>query len=722
MTVPRVSEPRPAVKSPFAGADVCAHAGLVLRDGARGPVFDDEVWDFNGVAGLAVQTRRGILRWKFTTIANPGWRLVAREYMFALLAPAHEAVRVLPRAYRTPHHLLTCRLRLDALVDWFTWLTDHGITELAQVSDRHCAEYLEHRSWRRDRHGHPIGPIGAARRAQATVPVIELADYRDLFTADRYCSGFRPWAGHHVAAPSGRGTAENKTSPVPAEVFQPMLAAALYLVEEIGPRIAALDQARRAATLVEAALPTGRPDPDRLLAVVDCHVAEGRPFDVVGPGAVTRRVRRGWDPDDPLLTVNLNRIAQEAGYRQLRRDTVPRLRAALVEALARVGVGPRWARDAELVARADGIGQVPWTLPLRGPETSVLTTIARTACLITTAAVSGMRAGELMELRRGCQRHTGGTGAEPIRHRLRSKLIKGQPSGGINDEWVVTEEVFRAIELADQLCIDDDPNALLFGRFNFPQLYQRFRAWVNGPAGTRLGLTPIGGEPVTPRMLRRTLAIELAYRPGGLFAAKIHLRHVSVATAEGYAARPGGAQARLLAEVSKHEQQRNLTLLTQAYHDYQQGRRPAGPGARELIEFFDTVDGRRPSDARPPRLASDPAVRNLIAQRAATLHLQPANYCWFVDPAQALCLKLAGTPAADKPMAGMCDSTRCPQATHHPCHRPVWDEQARTLTTLIGGLSRRQSTERRRLQAELARVQQVIAGIDAAGGSPSDTP
>jgi hypothetical protein len=219
---------------------------------------------------------------------------------------------------------------------------------------------------------------------------------------------------------------------------------------------------------------------------------------------------------------------------------------------------------------------------------------------------------------------------------------------------------------------------------------------------------------------RRTLAIELAYRPGGLLATKIHLRHVSVATAEGYAARPGGAQARLLAEVSKHEQQRNMALLTQAYHDYRQGTRPAGPGARELIEFFDTVDGHRPSDARPPRMASDPAVRNLIARRAATLHPQPANYCWFADPARALCLKPAGTPTADKPLAGICDSTRCPQATHHPCHRPVWEEQARALTVLIGGLSRRQSAERRRLQTELARAQQVIASIDAKADSSSD--
>jgi hypothetical protein len=179
--------------------------------------------------------------------------------------------------------------------------------------------------------------------------------------------------------------------------------------------------------------------------------------------------------------------------------------------------------------------------------------------------------------------------------------------------------------------------------------------------------------------------------------------------------RPGGAQAKLLAEIADEEQHRNLRLLAQAYEDYQRGERPVGPGARDLIDFFDTVDGKLPVDeAGAPKISSEAAVRNLMARRAATLHLGTANYCWFSDPSRALCLKLAGTPAADKPLAGLCDSTRCPQATHHRCHRPVWEEQARTLTALVGGLSRRQKTERERLHAELARVDGVLAAIDAA--------
>jgi hypothetical protein len=62
----------------------------------------------------------------------------------------------------------------------------------------------------------------------------------------------------------------------------------------------------------------------------------------------------------------------------------------------------------------------------------------------------------------------------------------------------------------------------------------------------------------------------------------------------------------------------------------------------------------------------------------------------------------------------MCDSARCPQATHHPCHRPAWAETAGNGKVFLAGLSRGQKTERTRLEAEVARAQRVVAEIDAA--------
>jgi hypothetical protein len=227
---------------------------------------------------------------------------------------------------------------------------------------------------------------------------------------------------------------------------------------------------------------------------------------------------------------------------------------------------------------------------------------------------------------------------------------------------------------------------------------------------------------VTLRALRRTLAIELAYRPGGVLAAKAHLKHTLIATTEGYSNRPGGAQAELLAEVNKHEQERNLDLIWAEFRNYQEGIMPSGPGARELIEFFASVDGKldRASAGAPKVQRSDRDVLNLLSKRAKSLFLGNANFCWFVDPSRALCLKLAGTPNATTPLAGMCDSARCPQATHHPCHRPVWAQQAATTKTFLGSLGPTRKTEKARLEADLKRAQRVLAEIDAAAHRESE--
>lgn len=223
-------------------------------------------------------------------------------------------------------------------------------------------------------------------------------------------------------------------------------------------------------------------------------------------------------------------------------------------------------------------------------------------------------------------------------------------------------------------------------------------------------------------MLRRTLALELAYRPGGVLASKIHLKHIAIATTEGYASRPGGAQAELLSEVNKHETDRNLDLVMTEFRNYQQGILPAGPGARSLTEFFASIDTEitATSATAPKAQHNDRDILNLLTKRAKVLHLGPANYCWFTDPSRALCLKIAGTPTADRPLVGMCDSARCPQATHHPTHRPVWAEHADRTKVFIGQLGKTRTTERTRLRNDYDRALRVIAEIDTATAPTPD--
>lgn len=175
----------------------------------------------------------------------------------------------------------------------------------------------------------------------------------------------------------------------------------------------------------------------------------------------------------------------------------------------------------------------------------------------------------------------------------------------------------------------------------------------------------------------------------------------------------------MLAEVNKHEADHKLQLVLAEFRNYQQGILPAGPAARSLTDFFATVDAdlNTESTAAPKIQRNDRDILNLLSKRAKALHLGPANYCWFTDPSRALCLKLAGTPTADRPMIGMCDSARCPQATHHQHHRPVWAEHAERTKTFLGQLGKTRTTERARLQADYDRALRVITNIDSATGT-----
>ncbi|MBB5109591.1 hypothetical protein FHS40_008719 [Streptomyces spectabilis] len=661
------------------------------------------------------------MTWDFTEVVNPRWRLVAKEVTLAYWAPTHAAVVQLARAYRTPRALATCTRLKHLLFEWLNWLSDQGVLSLREVTQDHCQRFLALRSVVRDKHGRRLREASVSHKRAVVTAVMDLAFYGDLFTTDRYDPGFQPWGFAPPSVVAGwKKPGENKTPPVPDTILQPLLGACLYIVDTLGPHVVSLlrqVEARRPRT---APTVRRRPTFADMARALEEHRSGGEPLVELVETQVRQRLTAGWHPDDPLLRVSFQQLASRVGCREFRPPWITEnLRGLTEETLNAVGLAKPWGRAAPTVPRADTQTPVPWTEPLHTREVLYLVAMVRHAALTVTGAVSGMRNSELSELLVGCRRSVE-ISPGLVRRSLASKIIKGQALGGLDDEWVVLEEVHRAVALAEEL--HRGGTVSLFGRVSYHSGYvSSLRPWVNGPAGRRLGLAPITDGQVNLRMLRRTFAMELAYRPNGMLAAKIALKHLSVVTTEGYTARPGGAQAKLLAEVNEHEQDRNLALALAEFRNYQQGIMPSGPGARELINFFEHVDGeiaRQPA-ASPRVRASDQDLRNLLAKRAGTLHLGAANYCWFADPGKALCLKLAGTPNASRPLAGMCDSARCPQATHHPCHRTVWAETVDQNKVLIGSISRSRKGERVRLQAELDRAQRVLDEIDAAAGTAS---
>jgi hypothetical protein len=507
-------EHRPC-RSVFSGQRVFELAGLKHNDGGSGPLFDEDVWDFTDVVGLPrMLNRPSNHRLNFSRITDPRWRLLAKEYLLALMAPGHDHVRVLPLAYRVPRSFSTCHKRLRELTTWLNWLTGEQVRSLADVTDRHCEKFkIIHSAPDADRINAAGKRIAKFSHSLAAA-VIDLAFYGELFSTDRYSPGWVPWAGKSAVRVAGTGySGENKTQPVAAEVLQPMLAAAFYIVEVLGPHLVELRrQTRRRAEINESragrgALGGRHQDAAAMRQVLDRHIAEDVPLERVSDANIAIRAAEGWDPDDPLFDVSFYALAREAGVWSFNTSRhLPLLKDRLEEAVAAVGVEHPWGRGAALVESADGSGQVPWTLPIGEQAVRHLGDFATTACIIVIAAVSGMRMSELAELRVGCRRPPEEIGPGLFRHRLASKVIKGKGFGGIDEEWVVVEEAYPAVALAEDLHAEPQEGDQLFTPDVFRFRYARFRAWVNSSAGERLGLDPIPEGPANLRMLRRILS------------------------------------------------------------------------------------------------------------------------------------------------------------------------------------------------------------------------
>lgn len=705
----------------FAGTDVLGAAGLAAVPGKPRPTFDQEVWDLSGLAGApaTMGAHRKIL--DFTRVANPRWRVVAREYLLARVAPRHPAVATLPGAFRTPLNPTSLWSELSRLARWFDHLDQAGLTSLAEVAQHHCDAYLQEVSWTTTGTRRRVAPIVVA----AFVRSAQVLTLYSGVLSDSYRTGFRPWGTRGADEVAGYvRTNINLVAPVPDALLRPLLADTLYLVDTIGPHLSVEAQRARDADGREAASRRGvRVDElPQLAAAIGALRQAGVAAPRLATTIVSRRLAAGWERHDPLLHVAWHSVVVDAlGAMGHRRD-LERLRPVLERWVAECGIEEPWCRGAAPVARLDTAEPVAWALPADRNHLSVMVSAVTSACFYLTSALSGMRSSELLELTAGARRRQQRSGGA-TRYRVASRRIKGEPFGGVEDSWVVLEDVYRALGVAEALT-GAGPGELMFTKSSNTAhvRYTRMRAWINGPAGQRLGLIALPDGPVNPRALRRTLALSIAQRPHGLMAAKVHLKHVSVATTEGYAARPGGHQAAFLAEVSAAERAEQERLTLAAYHDYRRGFLPSGRGARELLACFEAVDrALADNDAGPGTVIDDRRVERLLRAKAETLHVGVANYCWFSDPRKALCLKLAGTPDAAEPLIGMCDSARCPQATHHPQHRQAWADHATATKVAFLDNPRLSKPERARAQAVFDRASAVVAEIDQAATPQGDS-
>ena len=422
----------------FAGLDVCAQAGFTLPDGSPRVVFEDDVWDFTHVVGLPHQMPNGRRRFDFTAIANPTWRLVAKEQIVAMLAPRHEAVAFLPRAYRTPLHLATASGRLAELTRLFTWLTAQGVTGLGQVDTDQCEAYLAHRRYLRDEHGVVVGERSPATRRAAAQAVVDLVNHRDLFSTDRVRAepAALGWC-HRLGDRADAQRTDPEQDPTGPR-HRPATDAGRRQLPGRHPR-----PARGRVVRARSATPTGSgrrspvttssqhapPTAEFAPTLLDRYERDGQPLPVLADHHVRDRLAAGWSAHDPLTPIALGLLARQAGFTQFWPDWIPPLREPIEATLRIVGAAKPFARNAIHVLRPDGAGELAWTLPLDRGQAVALVGIVRTAAITTLAAVSGMRASELMELRVGATLPPEHYGPELVRYRLASRIVKGQAAG-----------------------------------------------------------------------------------------------------------------------------------------------------------------------------------------------------------------------------------------------------------------------------------------------------
>lgn len=711
-------------ESKYAGSDVFEVAGLQIVPGSTRPRYEDEVWDLTGLVGAHRMVRPADLKWNFVRIENPSWRMVAKDIALAFLAPASSPVVDMPFVMKSPRSPRTVQQYLREWIIWFNWLTEVDVSTLSAVNQSMCDDYLEERSCKRHADG-TARRLSSSYLSNVIKPIQAIVAYNDLFLADRLDPKFSPWQGRTADEISGHNRqGENSTQPVPDQIMQPLLANCFFLIEVIGPFLPPLlrqirADRRRFDSSARHCRSVKTLDDTQISAIVSWvgeSVDSGTPLPRLEDHHIAAS-RSAWDRDDPLIDLHIGRILLECGMRAEISGVIARLRPLFEDAISKVGTAHLWAREAAQIPHAQSGKLIPWTVPLSSNEVHQLASYTSGACLLVTAAITGMRRSELMEISVGARRTTNELGGQ--RFRIASKRIKGQPLGGADDEWVTIEEVHTAVCLAE-LISGAATGEALFGSANIGSFVKQFREWSGAPFMQRLGMQLIPDGPVNARMLRRTLALELARRPSGLLAAKIHLKHVSVATTEGYANRPGGSQSSFMAEVELEETARHLELTVAAFRDFQEGRMPSGPGARQLISVFRSVESQLGDRKTEPNvLANERRMENLLRLQAGSLNTTPANYCWFQDPSKALCIRLAGKTDQTRPLVGLCDSARCPQATHHPSHRAVWANAAKATTALLAN-PRVSSNERERLHSELERNTRVLGSIDSAtktGGS-----
>ncbi|NDV06705.1 integrase [Rhodococcus sp. IEGM 248] len=520
--------------------------------------FADPVWDLFPALPDRHRANQAI---HWDTYPQP-LLFACKLYVFALVNVTEHAPRVagsradvlsIPSIWADLSHLRV----------FLRWLADRGITSLADATEIDLDRYYSHVREQ---------PDSTPRQRKLLLAVQRLHLYRDYLPAFARMPIVVLWGGASAAELAGDPDPRrlgNRTPRIHPDVMGKLLSAALLVTETIAADV--LPAARQMITMRALAVSVAAdPRPyshwnttrwnaaeEQLARVLHAFAAAGHPL----PG---RRDGRRTVVD----LAGLVHAGQLPHVAQLKLDPC---------AAAITNSGLPVVRDLLRVTKFTKVGDRAWH---DGPvETSELRPLIRhitTACFIVIAYLSGMRVGEVLNLRRGCVTRDPKLDLIFLSgHQLKTTPQRAERSPA-TIPWVINAQGAQAIAILEDLA----PSATLFpfGHFGTANWLRSprtrtknsladdvhaFITWFNTTIADTVDHPTIGEDehgPITGVRLRRTLAWHIVRRPGGTIAGANQYGHLFTRMTHGYA---GQADAGFLDEITFEQ----FLLRTEQLHD-----------------------------------------------------------------------------------------------------------------------------------------------------------
>jgi integrase len=568
------------------------------------------------------------------------FRETVKHYIWQVIN--HDDPQPRSRTSRRPSLSSVMRV-LPRLTAFLHWLDAHGVSRIAEVTDEDL-----------DRYAADVADAETTVRHKADllVEVRRLWSYRTRLPEPMRLPASPPWGGESPSELLGGvlRPRENRTPRIASDTMETLLMWCLRFVGDLSDDVitgyhdylrlwerTAANRSRNRGYGGNRTTATEAEGPLRAFLRDHQRTAKGLPGRTTATG--TRDV--DWPHLCRLFDLSGNAFQPGSSLR------------ALVDQ-ADLSIGENARLDTPITGSLNG---QPWRTNAIGyAEAPHLADLLRTACLAVVTYLTGMRAGEVLNLERGCVDHDPVTGLwlingrqwKGVRDHNGDKIPEGEQRP---DPWVTIKQAADAVAVLERL----HAQPLLFPSLLHPPRVTGMRShtrpgqarslrevpldianlinWVNafcdanGTPDRRIPPDPRGS--INSSRLRRTLAWHIVRRPRGLIAGAIQYGHLHVQLTLGYA---GTYDSGFPDEHAYEDWLYRLDRLSEDHRRLDNGEQVSGPAADSYRFRVKGVRGAFAGRVLPTLKQARDMVSNPLLQ----IYPGRAMTCVF-DPAKALC-------------------------------------------------------------------------------------